>query len=84
MLIEESKSGDAVGAVRSVRMGDTRIRQRLLAHSDIDRFYTYEFCGPQRCPTLRNFRATLRATPIVDGNKAFIEWWTTYDSPVDE
>jgi hypothetical protein len=24
-------------------------------------------------------RAVLRVTPVVDGNKAFVEWWATFD-----
>ncbi len=81
--IEDDRSGDAVGAVRSVRMGETRIRQRLLAHSDRDRFYSYEFCGPPRFP-VRNFEATIRVTPVVDGGRAFVEWWATFDCAADE
>jgi hypothetical protein len=76
--IEERKSGDQVGAIRNVRIGEKVIRQRLLAESDIDRFQTYEFCGPAPFP-VRNYRATLRLTPIVDGNRSFIEWWATFD-----
>jgi len=66
--IEEGKSGDAVGAIRNVRMGETRVRQRLLAHSDVERFYTYAACEPFRFP-VRDFTATIRVTPIVDGNR---------------
>ena len=35
--IEGGKSGDAVGAIRNFSTGNTRVRQRLLAHSDLDR-----------------------------------------------
>jgi hypothetical protein len=82
--IEDGRPGDAVGAVRDVRTGDTRLRQRLLAHSDLDRSYTYEFCEPLRYPSLRDFRATLRVTPVVDRGRAFVEWWATFDCPADE
>jgi hypothetical protein len=81
--IEEHKSGDQVGAIRNVRIGDKTIRQRLLAHSDIDRLQTYEFCGPAPFP-VRNYRATLRVTPIVDGGRAFVEWSATFDCAAQE
>jgi hypothetical protein len=81
--IEDGKSGDAVGAVRDVRVGDHRIRQRLLAHSDRDRFITYEFCDPIPYP-VRNYQATIRVTPITDGNRAFVEWWASFDCAADE
>jgi hypothetical protein len=81
--IEEGKSGDTVGAIRNVRIDDSSIRQRLLAHSDLDRFQTYEFCDPIPYPVI-NYKATLRVTPIVEGNMAFVEWWATFDCAIDE
>ena len=81
--IEEGKSGDADGAIRTVHVGDTTIRQRLLAHSDRDRFLTYEFCNPDSTP-VRNYEATLRVTPITDGDRAFVEWWASFDCAPDE
>jgi len=81
--IEEGKSGEEVGAIRHVRTGDTSIRQRLLAHSDRDRFQTYEFCDPPASP-VRNYEATLRVTPVVEGNRAFVEWWATFDCEASE
>jgi hypothetical protein len=81
--IEDGKAGDTVGAVRSIRMGERHIRQRLLAHSDLARCYTYEFCTPPPAP-LANYRATIRASPISDGNRAFVEWQATFDcAPAD-
>jgi hypothetical protein len=76
--IEDGKTGDTVGAIRSVIYQGRRIRQRLLAQSDIERSQTYEFCGPASLP-LTDFRATLRITPVVDGGRAFVEWWATFD-----
>jgi hypothetical protein len=55
-----------------------RIRQRLLAQSDVERSQTYEFCGAASLP-VTGFQATLRITPIVDGDRAFVEWWATFD-----
>jgi len=76
--IEDGKSGDTVGAVRNVLYQERRIRQRLLALSDVERSQTYEFCGPPSLP-MSGFQATLRITPIVDGDHAFVEWWATFD-----
>ena len=44
----------------------------------------YELCEPLRYPSIRDFRATLRVTPVVDGSRAFVEWWATFDCPADE
>ncbi|HXN68826.1 MAG TPA: SRPBCC family protein [Bradyrhizobium sp.] len=76
--IEDGKTGDTVGAVRNVLYQGRQIRQRLLAHSDVERSQTYEFCGAASLP-LTGFQATLRITPIVDGDRAFVEWWATFD-----
>jgi hypothetical protein len=76
--IEDGKSGDTVGAIRNVLYQERRIRQRLLALSDADRSQLYEFCGEGSLP-LSDFRATLRVTPVVDGNASFIEWAATFD-----
>jgi hypothetical protein len=71
--IEDGKSGDTVGAVRNVLYQQRRIRQRLLAQSDVERSQTYEFAGTPTLP-VSGYQATLRITPVVDGDRAFVEW----------
>ena len=82
-LVEDGKAGDAVGAVRSVRSPGRHIRQRLLAHSDLERSYSYEFADAIPFP-VTGFRATIRITPVVDSGKAFVEWWATFDCAAGE
>lgn len=81
--IEDRRRGDSVGSVRNVTINGSIIRQRLLAHSDADRCYTYEFAdaGPDG---IRDYRATIRITPVVDGDHAFVEWWATFDCEPSE
>ena len=50
----------------------------VLALSDVERAQTYDFCGVASLP-VTDFQATLRVTPIVDGDRAFVEWWATFD-----
>jgi hypothetical protein len=76
--IEGGKSGETVGAVRCVRYNGRTIRQRLLGQSDVERAQTYAFAEEGALP-VENYRATIRVTPIVDGNRAFVEWWATFD-----
>lgn len=80
--IEEGKSGDSVGAIRNFVEYGTRIRQRLLAHSDLDRFYTYESCEPLGAITY--YQGTGRVSSIVDGDRAFVEWTVTFECPAKE
>jgi hypothetical protein len=76
--IEDGRSGDAVGAIRHVLYRGRQIRQRLLALSDAERSQTYEFCGEPSLPVTA-FQATLRVTPVIDGDRAFVEWWADFD-----
>jgi len=76
--IEDGKSGDTVGAIRNVLYQGRRIRQRLLAQSDVERSQTYEFCGEPTLP-MTDFQGALRVTPVIDGNRAFVEWWANFD-----
>ena len=80
--IEDGKSGDAVGAIRSFEESGARIRQRLLAHSDLERSYFYESCGTLGAITY--YQGTARVMPMVDGNRAFLEWSVTFDCPPQE
>jgi Polyketide cyclase / dehydrase and lipid transport len=76
--IEDGKTGDTVGAVRNVLYQERRIRQRLVALSDPERSQSYEFCGPPSLP-MADFRATIRVTEVVDGDRTLVEWWATFD-----
>lgn len=81
--MEGGRDGDAVGGIRRVDTPGQAVRQRLLAHSDVDRYYSYEFCDPAPFPVY-DYRATLRVTPVTDGDLAFVEWWATFDCAADE
>jgi hypothetical protein len=80
--IENQKPNNAVGAIRDFRYYDRPSRQRLAAHSDADRCYSYESVEP--LDTLRSYKQTLRVAPIVDTNTAFVEWSADFDAPIEE
>ncbi len=81
--IEEGKTGDQTGCVRSFTLVDgTHLRERLLSHSDEERSYSYSF---EKTPfDVDNYRATIRVTPVTDGDRSFVEWWTTFDCDRDK
>jgi hypothetical protein len=81
--IEGGRPGDSVGAVRNVIYEGNKIRQKLLAMSDLERSQTYGFAGEPPVP-VQNYRATLRVTPVVDDNRAFVEWWATFDCEAEQ
>ena len=80
--IEAGRTGDSIGAVRNVLYRGTRRRQRLISLSDADRSQTYEFVSEGPLHT-RDFQATLRVTPVVDGNRSFVEWWASFDCDLE-
>lgn len=82
-VMEDGRAGDAVGGVRRVATSNGTIRQRLVAHSDVDRCYTYDFCPPVPY-AVHDYRATLRVTPVVEQDGAFVEWSATFDCAPDE
>lgn len=78
-ILEDRRTGDSVGSVRAVQTAGALLRQRLLAHSDRERFYSYCFVGGSPYP-VRDYEATLRVTPVVDGDQAFVEWSARFDT----
>ncbi|MCW6509412.1 SRPBCC family protein [Lichenifustis flavocetrariae] len=71
--IENGAPSDQIGCVRDFRLqnGD-RIREKLLGLSDYDFFCTYTILESPM--PLTDYIATLRLTPITDGDRTFVEW----------
>ncbi|HMQ57012.1 MAG TPA: SRPBCC family protein [Rhizobiaceae bacterium] len=76
--IENGEPSDKVGCVRDFRLqnGD-RIREKLLGLSDYDLFCTYSILESPM--PLTGYVATLRLTPVTDGNRCFVEWSADFD-----
>lgn len=76
--IEDALPGDKIGAIRNFHLqnGDN-IREQLVGMSDYDLFVSYSMLeGPM---PLSDYMATLRLTPVTDGNRCFIEWSAEFD-----
>ena len=71
------------GPCAGVSYGGNVIRQVLLAHSDIERSYSYAFSGAPPFP-VQDYVATIRVTPIVADGAAFVEWWATFDCAAED
>jgi hypothetical protein len=80
--IENGEPSDKIGCVRDFRLqnGD-RLREKLLGLSDYDMFCTYSILESPM--PLTDYMATLRLTPISDGNRTFIEWSAEFDCAVE-
>ncbi|HKQ70185.1 MAG TPA: SRPBCC family protein [Polyangiaceae bacterium] len=80
---ENNVPGTAVGNIRVIEVGDKQLRQRLVAYSDTDRWYTYEFAGKPSMQ-VEHFQATIHVLPITEGDRSFVEWYASYDCSADE
>lgn len=82
--IEDALPSDKVGCIRNFNLqnGDN-IREQLLGLSDYDLFCTYAILESPM--PLSDYIATLRLTPITDGNRCFGEWSAEFScEPGDE
>ncbi|KAA3631355.1 MAG: SRPBCC family protein [Proteobacteria bacterium] len=76
--IEGGAPSDQVGCVRAFRLNDGGfIRERLLALSDYDYCCTYSILESPM--GVDNYVATLKLTPITDGDRTFAEWSADFD-----
>ena len=76
--IENGEPADKVGCVRDfyLQNGD-HLRERLLGLSDYDMFCTYSILESPM--PLTDYIATLRLTPVTDGDKTFAEWTAEFE-----
>jgi uncharacterized protein YndB with AHSA1/START domain len=76
--IENGEPSDRIGCIRDFRLqnGD-RIREKLLGLSDHDLFFTYAILESPM--PLTEYVATLRLTPVTDGDRTFAEWSAEFD-----
>jgi hypothetical protein len=76
--IEQRLPSDKVGCVRNFTLqAGGRIRERLLALSDFDYSVTYSILESPM--GVANYVATLKLSPITDGNRTFAEWSAEFD-----
>ena len=82
--IEDALPADKVGCIRHFHLqnGDV-IREQLLGLSDYDMFCTYSILESPM--PLEDYIATLRLTPVTEGDRTFIEWSAEFScDPSDE
>jgi hypothetical protein len=76
--IESDLPADKVGCIRNFRTREGGvIREQLLALSDYDYSCTYSILESPM--GVVNYVATLKLTPITDGDRAFAEWTAEFD-----
>ena len=82
--IEDALPADKVGCIRNFNLqnGDN-IREQLLGLSDYEMFCTYSILESPM--PLEDYVATLRLTPVTEGDRCFVEWSAEFScAPADE
>ena len=82
--IEDALPADKVSCIRNFNLqnGDN-IREQLLGLSDYDMFCTYSILESPM--PLEDYVATIRLTPVTEGDRTFIEWSAEFScAPADE
>ena len=78
--IEGNWPADRVGCIRNFQLRDGgTIREQLLSLSDYDYQCTYSILESPM--VVDNYIATLKLTPVTDGNRTFAEWSAEFDPP---
>jgi hypothetical protein len=76
--IEGGQPPDKVGCIRNFNMkGGGNIREQLLSLSDYD--YTCSYSILDSPMGVANYTATLKLTPVTDGDRTFAEWTAEFD-----
>lgn len=80
--IEAGKPADQVGCIRHFKLQDGGvIREQLLTLSDDMCSCTYSILESPM--GVRNYVATLKLTPVTDGDRCFAEWSADFDCDPD-
>ncbi len=80
-VIEGGGADNEVGSVRAFTYYGVLSRQRLTAHSDADRAYSWESCEPYE--SVDHYEATLKIEPV--GEEASkVTWMWRYEAPEAE
>ena len=76
--IEMQQPADKVGCIRNFTLKDGgRLREQLLALSDYEFSVTYSILESPM--GVSGYIATLKLTPITDGDRTFAEWTAEFD-----
>lgn len=78
--IESNLPADKIGCIRNFNLKEGgNIREQLLSLSDYDHACTYRILASPL--GVENYVATIKLTPITDGNRSFAEWSAEFDCP---
>ena len=78
--IEDGRSGDAIGAVRSFTLSSGEaLREELIALSDLDHSFSYRILTSD--VPLLNYTAQVQLRPVTSSARTYWRWWSTFKTP---
>ncbi len=78
--IEGNERSDQVGCIRNFSLKDgNRIREQLIALSDVD--YKSTYCIVEATVPLQRYVATITLKPVTDGSRTFWHWESSFATP---
>ena len=82
--IEDGRSADSVGCIRSFHLQDgAHVREQLRSLDDVNHHLTYSFVKPAF--PVKNYLAFVRLTAVTATGQTFAEWGADFDeAPGDE
>lgn len=77
--LDDGKSGDQVGSVRRLTLGDGGlVVERLMSIDDAAQTVTYDILEAPFA--VRRYRASIQVRPVTDTGQSFVEWTAHYDA----
>ena len=77
--IEGGRPSDSIGCIRNLTLTDgVQVREQLLSLSDFD--YSFSYAILESGLDVGNYVASLKLTPITDGNHTFVEWTAEFET----
>jgi hypothetical protein len=80
--LEDGAHTDQVGAVRRLTLADGEVRERLVALDDRERRLTYSILDSPF--PVRDYRSTIRVSPVTSTGDSFVAWSVLFDCDLDE
>jgi hypothetical protein len=73
-VLDKLNISEDIRASRVVLLGEQQIHQRLLARDDVEKSCTYE----NYLAGHRTFETKIQVRPVIETDKAFVEWFTSF------
>jgi len=75
--MEQNKASDSIGAIRYLRLETGFVREQLIMLDDSQHQFRYGII--ESSLPVKNYVATVRFTPVTEGERTFCEWFAFFE-----